>query len=79
MTSCSFENNRIVKGKIQNKIPPSAASLINDAAVTAYMLKNAGNSDRVMTAQAGKNLGNWLFLKYMLACAAQIVRLVLLF
>ncbi len=31
MTSYSFENNRIVKGKIQNKIPPSAASLINDA------------------------------------------------
>ncbi len=24
MTSYSFENNRIVKGKIQNKIPPSA-------------------------------------------------------
>lgn len=57
MTSYSFENNRIVKGKIQNKIPPSAASLINDAEVTAYMLKNAGNSGRVMTAQAGKNLG----------------------
>lgn len=60
MTSYSFENNRIVKGKIQNKIPPSAASLINDAAVTAYMLKNAGDSGRVMTAQAGKNLGNIL-------------------